>query len=68
VQNFRVMLGMIFQRPEMTNQSHQLGARWVNQANPDSCRLFPLDLDRENPVVHAVMIPGGKVLAKEARK
>jgi hypothetical protein len=59
---------MIFQRPEMTNQSHQLGARWVNQANPDSCHPFHLDLNRGNSVVHAVMIPGGQVLAKESRK
>jgi hypothetical protein len=67
VQNFRVVLGMIFQRPEMTNQSHQLGARWVNQANPDCCHPFPLDLDRENTVASAVTIPGGQVLAKEHR-
>jgi hypothetical protein len=59
---------MIFQRTEMTNQSPQLGARWVNQANPDFCHLSPLDLDRGTPVVHAVMIPGGQVLAKEPRK
>jgi hypothetical protein len=68
VQNFRVMLGMIFQRPEMTNQSHQLGARWVNQANPDFLYRFPLDLDKGNTVACAVMIPGGQVLAQERRK
>src|SRR5258705_2255919 len=41
---------MISQRPEMTNQSHQLGARWVNQANPDLCCRDPLVTDRGNTV------------------